>query len=923
MIPRMENKKQLVIVPPMSEPLQKLNEVLQTIANDENIEISIIDDAKELMQFVGSSGQCLVAFSNAKKCATFLQDNKNSIAKSHSKVILLTPKEIPAKTLVKFVKIGLTESILESSPPKTLLYKVKLLLRSIKSTVSNQEEKDQVIKSTLDMTQAAAKSDLSIEKTQTEEVSVNYLEEGRAKFKTDQSENEIDYGENLKGKTSAQEEAIETHWKSKKNKETNLVLEEPDRKNSEGSVPDDIDMYMRGKSKKNSDLLNNEEDQNLKNTKIKFLEQEEAELKPKRKSLTELELEPGEKNRNNFEEEDAGDLVLKPSKKGLELIAEDNAPVFKENLTEEEKAKNHQKDLDELDALIAEAKKRQAQEAEDIGGFLKGKILNNESVEEESEDYTEKKEYDNSELNQKEKSIDLDLIEAELEKKKRAELEELDETDAHEGQVDKIDNNMLGENGSTDKISTLMMSEIGENKNKNISTKEIYNLDPKNKLELINEEEDYKEKKKLEISEKLKDINKKDKDNENDEDNDLRDRPDKLKQDKEAEDYLKKEKSEDENTSENDRKKSIQLKLEAAEKERQKIDLEESDPNMAYRKSNQSQLDLEKGNANKTHDGKVDKIDSFYRGGESKKTEHDWDNLDQGRNNTQLQLQKSKRANDDTQNGPDKKDYGEETIDYRKLKEEFNSLSRGESSGEEENYDSGINGKSRNEEDDGTFKVIEMNPRGFDFGINIINLIYQKESKHQDFYKMISEEIIEKYKAYTVFYTFKASDQKHYEVFDSFMHFSNSIVKNELKEWWIDRKTQSDILSAYFSKTMTTWLCREIKDKSGNQAEFWEDVELPKWADNELINKKVELIFPFYDGLERMGVALLLFPEGVRAKDELGLTVSLEMARTAMLDTLIRKLSEVEPEKSVEETLPEKNKIKSLFSGLFNRKKAG
>ena len=188
----MENKKQLVIVPPMSEPLQKLNEVLQGIASDENMEISIVDDAKELAQFLGTSGQCLVAFSNAKKCATFLQENRFLLAKSHSKVILLTPKEIPAKTLIKFTKVGLTESILENSPPKTLLYKVKLLLRSIK-TITPQLDKDQVVKSMLDPNQmAAAKGDDEVKSLEVEEEQgVNYLAEERAKFKKNQDEEKV------------------------------------------------------------------------------------------------------------------------------------------------------------------------------------------------------------------------------------------------------------------------------------------------------------------------------------------------------------------------------------------------------------------------------------------------------------------------------------------------------------------------------------------------------------------------------------------------------------------------------------------------------------------------------------------------------------------------------------------------------------
>ena len=103
----MENKKQLVIIPPMSEALKKLNEVLQGITEDESVEISMIDDLKELTQFVASTGQCLILASNAKKCANFLQENKVILAKNHCKIILFTPKRYRPKLLSNLQKLVL------------------------------------------------------------------------------------------------------------------------------------------------------------------------------------------------------------------------------------------------------------------------------------------------------------------------------------------------------------------------------------------------------------------------------------------------------------------------------------------------------------------------------------------------------------------------------------------------------------------------------------------------------------------------------------------------------------------------------------------------------------------------------------------------------------------------------------------------
>ena len=118
----------------MSKPVQKLKDILEGVAIEENIDISLIDDLKELKQFIGSSGQCLTVFSNAKKCATFLKENKFLITLNHSKVTLFTANEIPGKTLAKLVKFGLTEAILENVAPKTMIYKIKFILRSIKAS---------------------------------------------------------------------------------------------------------------------------------------------------------------------------------------------------------------------------------------------------------------------------------------------------------------------------------------------------------------------------------------------------------------------------------------------------------------------------------------------------------------------------------------------------------------------------------------------------------------------------------------------------------------------------------------------------------------------------------------------------------------------------------------------------------------------
>lgn len=916
----------------MSQPMQKLHEVLDGIVADENIEISLIDSSKEFAQFVGSSGQCLVVFSNPKICVTFLQENRIPIAKSHSKVILLTPKEIPSKTLVKFVKLGLTEAILDNSPPKTLLYKVKLLLRSIKSTSATQEDKNRVVKSSQDATAASTEqNDLPALKNENDESLDTPTEEKSKKFINDE-DNVIDYGGRLKGKNKYQEETIETNWKSKR-KTDSLDMDtdaSPDQKVEEEDS-DNIDMYYRGK-KKNGISVELEEAYSQEKKSKNQNEEIEDDASDSKSNLN-IELEDGtdSKKKRAFQEEEADSLFVKKNKEEvLELTQEDDSPREKFQ-NEEEKEVARKKELAELDALIEAAKEKQAKEVEDLGGYYEGKIDNNKlDLELEEEEEKAKKEYDNSELFEEEKKkADLLLTEAAPERNRQGIQEELDDEKEkrRKGELDDLSENMTGEGGDIDRISTLMMSDITTDSSKKLTLEEGLDLQAKEKTK-AEEEIDSDDRDKKETNIELMD-------------GDADDRHKKLQADEEFElDSYKKESLELDGNDEDDARKALikeeeesgddldkdksssdlQLAEGSAERSRTSSEAEESD--ISLKKLKQFELGIDEAGGDKKPSGKVDQIDTFYRSGEAKKVEHSWDNLTSRTNSLNLDIEKATRGEDEEGSILPKKDLGEITIDYRKLKEEFDFISKHGAPGEEGSINERSARAINDSDDEGTFKVIELDTRGFEFGIEMINLIYQKDTKPQDFYRKISEELISQYKGHAVFYTYKANDKKHTEAFDSFMHFGDSLVPLELKEWWINAKTEKDRFDHYFEKTMTTWLCRDIPDKTGKDS-FWEDVELPTWAANELTNKKVEMIFPYFDGVDRMGVAIIIFPTGVNPAKDKSIMVTLETIRTILLESIQRKLAVAEDKSQNDsEAGVEKKNIMSMFSGLFNKNKA-
>ncbi len=915
----MENKKQLIIIPPMSEPVKKLHEILEGIAGDENVEISLIDDLKELTQFIATTGQCIILASNAKKCATFLQENKSMLMKNHCKTILFTPKEIPAKTLIKFTKVGLTESILESTPPKTFLYKVKLLLRSIK-TAKPQDDAEKVVKS-LEGNKTAVDESNEVDKIKNEsEENVIDLDIAKKRKNDSGEENVVDYGSNLKGKIKPQEEAIDTHWKSDRQKNKSGYVEEENDSVESLDGENTIDMYLRGKNKRTEEVALEEQPRDLK----EIYSGPEHEAK-RRKSNFQDVVDEGSMKQKKLEGENKAEdeKEQEPSADDLDLLFEE-ALKKQKKLNDEAQAEEAEKNL--AKTLLLEEEKLnpiKTVEVEDLGGHLKGKIA--AVVNEEAPvDMTEEKEYDNSELDhKKKKSLELDLEAAAAKKSKKNIEQEEEASGPHESEVDKIDNNMIGDEGTVDKIRTRMEGRSNykeeEELEGNTNDEDLYGR----KKKLLDEEagEDRKKRPDIVQNEKEKERSKELK---------LEIDEKELRQKKEVElalddsDGYSRSKNEELEKDERDlKKKDLDLKTES-DRERQlakKADEEEKEA----RERDINNVQFNKSQGHTTHNGNVDKIDSFMRGGEARKKEHSWDNLTEKTTKLELILG-SKNNNENTLGKGEKVNLGEQTIDYRKLKEEFDQIAIGErASGEGSSRTQGELGLKNNEDED-SFKVIEVDPKALDFAVNIINSIYNKETKPKQILALLGNELLSQYQGISVFFTYKLSEKKLSESYNMFLESSSDKVSTSKKEWWLEKKKDQALFDYYLGKSMSTWRCEEIKKNE----EAWEDVELPSWAEQELKTKAVELIFPYFDGIDRMGMAYVYFLDGVEPKNAQALLTLLEMARTVFLDTIerykIQAIRDVAPEAPSDHNknvkTEEKKSVLGFLGGLFGKKKA-
>lgn len=233
----MEGSKPLIFIKPYTKTLEKLVEVLRESSEDQGTEIYEIEDLQEAIQLLPQIGQSLVIAAHPRKTAMLLQACKAHIKKLQSKVLLISPKPIPRRTIDKFMKVGLTECIVEPIVPKTLQYKVNLLIRSIviKKEEVNFEKK-------FDADSAAEEADIEVKEIQRKQREA--LDSSRSKDSNSDGSDEEDLYARKKEKHK--EADIEGYYKGKVKKSD--AQDDSDEEDDESSHSENhIEGYYKGK----------------------------------------------------------------------------------------------------------------------------------------------------------------------------------------------------------------------------------------------------------------------------------------------------------------------------------------------------------------------------------------------------------------------------------------------------------------------------------------------------------------------------------------------------------------------------------------------------------------------------------------------------------------------------------------------------
>lgn len=935
--------KPLIFLKPLSPTLQKLKEVIEENAEAEGIEVFEVDSLEEIGQLLPNLGQCLTLVASPKKCAMMLQANRKIVKQLQSKTILLSPKSIPRKTLDKFMKVGLTECVVEPVNPKTLLYKVRLQLRSI--VVKNDEEEEmnnRLSESSHMQDEVDAKAKMRAEKgvIMDEEAEDLYAREKKERAEEVEIERE-----DKKKKNNYKEEAIDGFYKGKSKKAEEVSLDEEDSSKKKGYQEEAIDGHYKGKKSQAEEVL-------------------DGSMGGKKKAKQEA-----------FEEDEPIEKLKKPT---LNIEGpEDLARGLEQELLEEEAKSLKKKIGPTLDIEEEEKSPKEKGDVEDLGGHYKGKIGKSLDLEDDKDPLLQEEEQEEVAIEKRKKRMALTLEE---DKGEGEFLDEREEEDFSPLKNKKKANLQLTEDDPEflDKNEEAPINEEKEKKKAKLNIVEDSEKDPIKREAFQESEREGKnhDNKADHLDGYLRGGAAKKPTLETEEDEDLyhdaeREELIKAKKEKKAnltledeeKDPLHGEKEYDEDLNEfKKKKKSLSLeedgdyskeplsKKNEEERERRKSSFVEDSSDGYSRGKGSSELDKHQDSHNRTN-ARADKIKTHYSSKESlKHNEDDWGNG--------FGKEKKQDLEFDSQNKDEKEliikkdDLGEQTIDYGQLKKQFEDISIDGVRNKKKEYGIFDNVakiktyRKRVMSLDGTpeemefeevhedkieiesHQVFEPTSLGMEIAVQVLNHYYAEDVDSWKLCHFIHQKVKEQFKGDTIFYSFKDS-----AVSKAFYngHIINSVgeepikpKESELEE--LTRLERKEVEKDYEAdlkeyQRELTLIQTQWNEKYGPRLNEWKEFKTPSWKDHTFQDPINEFIFPFYEGVTLMGLAVFIPTEGFSELNAESLEAVFEVARGIIITEYHQVKGEGQIRTNDQNPEPKEEKKSGFFGRLF--KKAG
>lgn len=862
----MATQKTLIFLEPLSDTSVSLMSVMEEGKEQDGLEILQIESLAEMGQITAAIGARLVVISEPKKCALLLKMMGKKLMKQNAKIVLVTPKKIPNKTLEKLMKFGLTECINEPIPPKSLLYKIKLFIRSLpnpdkeskelslksieggkKEEEGNQDKKFEKDKDENNNEETSIK-----EKKKAQEIKQEEYYEGDVEKKSE------DLGGHYEGEQQGVDQVgsedmvadsedvsknIETYYEGDLKEGTDKI---EDEFNASDSTRDHLDGPLSSKLKRGEVGLDLEEDDDEPFVR----EEEEQEVQATKSVSLDMDLEEDDEDFNMEKEVQEGKEIKNKSSASLDLDLEDDNPDFKD-----------EREKENLGPLKGKTSKQSDLDLEDDDDQ---DYIREKEEEKSAPDYTDKKESDLP-LEEDQEDSDREAQEKESKEKK----------DPNEGKVDHIDKYYRNEAAKKEEEDQSQSSELKR-----------ASLD----LPL----EDSNESSELDIEpETLAATNKKDASL----DMDLEEDPYQKKEKEEKQDpglgaYHKKQKSDLKLESDydiNQAKEELKEKNRAKTSDQDGFELEDDDDPNKKIASNKDQESEKSPNKHSQGDQNIDdgwgtgkknapqnEQESKDRQGPGAKEAQDqnWDGL--GKNDPSLKQEDFPKDQHQKEMIIEKEVRGEQTIDYGRLKEEFDIIQKYGHGAIKEAYKFGETGGQAasvkfqsgkvpyvvtiteegpptlvplEEEEQISEIIYHPDSKGLEHAIEILSYIEDKKLKDSDIIAQISNTILSVYGGHSIFYRlpYRGKD--------------------------FDIIYQSD----------TEFMREEYPQLSEEKINDWKAITLPTWSDETFREYPLYFCYPYYEGTQSMGLALVFFEQEIKAELAPRVEVLLECARCLYL----------------------------------------
>lgn len=217
------------------------------------------------------------------------------------------------------------------------------------------------------------------------------------------------------------------------------------------------------------------------------------------------------------------------------------------------------------------------------------------------------------------------------------------------------------------------------------------------------------------------------------------------------------------------------------------------------------------------------------------------------------------------------KDWGEQTIDYSKMKAGQEAISTDrESSGkgfdlklsekeipkEQKVYKGSVLAGDLEEEiiEEEGENIIHPDAKGLESVVNILNLYFDQDIKPSQVLNKTADLInSEKGLGVVSFFYKKYKTEEFTEILNGHSLFSND---QRLEMWEDDKKLMVN---------------------------NWASVKLPTWSDKTFRENKVDFIYPYYEGIDQLGFAVVNFSHGMKSENASRIEITLEAARSVYL----------------------------------------